>query len=204
MSYIKVKICGICDLEDALNAVQAGADALGFVFAPSKRRIDPEQAYEIITRLPPFIAKVGVFVNPGLQEVLDIASKTGLDTIQLHGEETPDFCSYLKSRYKVIKAYSGEGDFSLLEKFNADAFLLDTPVQGMYGGTGKVFNWRQAADFKQGTLILAGGLNPENVREAISITKPYAVDVSSGVETDGKKDFYKINTFIRRVKIDTV
>ncbi len=204
MSYIRVKICGICSLEDALYAVQAGADALGFIFAPSKRRIPPEHASEIISRLPPYIAKVGVFVNPCLQEVFDIASRTGLDTIQLHGEESPGFCNYLKSYYKVVKAYPGEGDYKLLEKYKADAFLLDTAVKGFYGGTGRVFDWRRAANFKQGALILAGGLNPDNVRDAIKITKPYAVDVSSGVETDGKKDFYKISTFIRRVKIDTV
>lgn len=204
MNYIRVKICGICDLEDAFNSVRAGADALGFIFAPSKRRIAPEHAYEIISRLPPYIAKVGVFVNPSLQEVIAIASRTGLDTIQLHGRETPEFCSYLKSYYKVVKAYPGEGDYKLLERYKADAFLLDTAIKGLYGGTGKIFNWHLAANFKQGALILAGGLNPENVREAINITKPYAVDVSSGVETNGKKDFYKINAFIRRVKIDTV
>ncbi|MHB8158407.1 MAG: phosphoribosylanthranilate isomerase, partial [Desulfocucumaceae bacterium] len=157
-------------------------------------------AKEIIAGLPPFISKVGVFVNQSLEEISKIAEFTGLDTIQLHGDESPDFCKAFKLR--VIKAFSVDSQASLdcIKLYNTDAYLLDTSVPGMCGGTGKTFDWGLAANFNHGPLILAGGLNAENVPEAISITRPYAVDISSGVETEGRKDINKITEFVRRVK----
>lgn len=199
-SYIRVKICGICDLETALAAVEAGADALGFVFAPSRRRVTPDQAREIIKELPAFVSRVGVFVNSSFREVTGIAGYAGLDTIQLHGDEPPEFCSALG--FRVIKGFSvaGREDLLAAERYRVDAYLLDARVPGSRGGTGASFDWRLASNFRHGPLILAGGLTPENVREAIKTVRPYAVDVSSGVETGGRKDIKKIKEFIRRVK----
>jgi phosphoribosylanthranilate isomerase len=202
LNYIKVKICGIRDFEGAKKAVMGGADALGFLFAASKRRISPDTARDIILQLPPFISKVGVFVNSGLAEIFDIIELAGLDTVQLHGDESPEFCNIIRKRVKVIKSFPGDGDFNLLTKYRVDAYLLDTITREMPGGSGRVFDWKLAADFKQGPLILAGGLNPENIIEALTITRPYAVDVSSGVETENEKDFDKISDFVRRVKIE--
>lgn len=199
-SAVRVKICGITDIETALCAVGAGADALGFVFTESKRRISPERAREIIDSLPPFISRVGVFVNQPLEEVLQIAGHTGIDTLQLHGEETPEYCSAFN--YKVIKAFSVSSayDFSAAALYRANAFLLDTSVPGQRGGTGKTFDWRLAEGFREGPLVLAGGLTPENVERAVKTVGPYAVDVSSGVETGGRKDIKKIVEFVRRAK----
>ncbi|MFZ5644150.1 MAG: phosphoribosylanthranilate isomerase [Bacillota bacterium] len=200
MSYVRVKICGISDVETAHRAAHCGADALGFVFAPSRRRVSTEKAGSIITELPPFISKVGVFVNQSYSEICHIVECTGIDTIQLHGDETPEFCRSF--RHKVIKSLSvkEESDIASCKYYDVDAYLLDTSLPGMRGGTGISFDWRLATGFTHGPLILAGGLNPGNVREAIKTVRPYAVDVSSGVETDGKKDFYKIEEFIRRAK----
>lgn len=200
MGYVRVKICGIRDIETALGAADAGADALGFVFAPGKRTVSPEEAREIIGKLPPMVSRVGVFVNLPAAEVAAIAAYAGLDTVQLHGEEPPEYCRDLE--FKVIKSFpaGSAGDLERAKDYRVDGYLLDTPVQGRSGGTGRVFDWRLAAGFNAGPLILAGGLNTENVREAIAIAKPYAVDVSSGVETGGRKDIGKIRDFIRRVK----
>lgn len=197
---VRVKICGIRDLETAKVAVEAGADALGFVFAGGRRRISPVRAREIIKELPPFVSRVGVFINPTLKEVLDIAAYAGLDTIQLHGGESPEFCR--KIRHKVIKAFpvSEKIDPDHLGRYKVDAYLLDTPASGAGGGTGRMFDWRLAAGFPGGPLILAGGLTPDNVREAVEFFRPYAVDVSSGVEAGGRKDPQKIIEFVRRVK----
>jgi len=198
---VRVKICGISDIESARAAVRAGADALGFVFAPGRRQVSPETAREIIKKLPPFIARVGVFVNPPATEVNDIANFAGLDTIQLHGSETPEFCRQFD--FKIIKSFGAAEDLSpgMINRYDVDAFLLDTAGPGgLCGGTGKTWNWRRAARFQEGTMILAGGLTAENVLEAISVANPYAVDVSSGVESNGKKDPLKIREFIRRVK----
>jgi phosphoribosylanthranilate isomerase len=197
---VRVKICGICDLETAKTAVNEGADALGFVFAPSKRKISPESAREIIKKIPPFVSTVGVFVNQTIREITDIVYFTGLDTVQLHGDETPELCRSLKQR--VIKSFpvTENSDLDLAEGYDVDAYLLDAKVSGSFGGTGATFDWQLAANFKMAPLILAGGLTPVNVREAIDMVRPYAVDVSSGVESGGRKDREKIKEFIRRVK----
>lgn len=200
VGYVRVKICGICDIETALGAVEAGADALGFVFAPGRRMITPEKARDIIEKLPPLISRVGVFVNRPACEVTQIASYAGLDTIQLHGGEPPEYCNGLGCR--VIKSFpvGSAGDLERAKDYRVDGYLLDTSVPGLTGGTGMTFDWRLAAGFNAGPLILAGGLNHENVRKAIELVRPYAVDVSSGVETGGRKDIDKIRQFIRRVK----
>ncbi|HBV96927.1 MAG: N-(5'-phosphoribosyl)anthranilate isomerase [Peptococcaceae bacterium BICA1-7] len=197
---VKVKICGIRDTDTALCAAAAGADALGFIFTESKREVSPEKAREIISTLPPFIARVGVFVNQSYDEICRIAEFTGIDTIQLHGGEPPEFCRSLK--YRVIKAFSVAcpEDLEKAGLYKVDAYLLDTSVPGLKGGTGKTFDWRLAAGFRCGPLILAGGLTPENVAGAVRMVRPYAVDVSSGVESGGIKDMGKIIEFVRRAK----
>lgn len=201
MSPVRIKICGIKDIDTALAAVEAGADALGFVFAPSSRRITKEKAKEIIRVLPPFIDRVGVFVNASPEEVEETADFCGLTSIQLSGDEPPDY--YVPARYKLIRGFRiGNTSLSFnFNEFHCDAFLFDSFQPGSYGGTGQTFNWeilKSVAIPKP--VILAGGLNINNVRTAITKVRPYGVDVSSGVETNGKKDPSKIKEFVQLVK----
>lgn len=200
---VRVKICGLTNLDDARAAIDAGADALGFIFySGSARYVTPAAAARIIAQLPPFISRVGVFVDESLESILEIAHTSGIDTIQLHGSESPELCDALaRESFKVIKAFRIKDQDSLkqLKNFRTSAFLLDSYVPGQLGGTGAKFNWDlaiQAATF--GTpIILAGGLVPENIRDALSKVGPYAVDVSSGVESaPGKKDLEKVRAFI--------
>ena len=181
--FIKVKICGITNEKDALLACNAGADALGFVFhEKSPRYIDPVQAGSIIKKLPPFVSTVGVFVNQDYAFVKHVGEVTGINLFQLHGDETPEFCLPFGS--SAIKAFSVKDHTTITElsEYKVSAYLLDTFQEGIAGGTGKVFNWDFAGEAKKfGRVILAGGLNPENVKEAVRKVKPYAVDVSSGV-----------------------
>ena len=206
---VRVKICGISNFEDARAAVEAGADALGFIFFPqSPRNVSPEVARSIIEQLPPFVAKVGVFVNEAADRILQIAKETGIDTVQLHGDESPELCEKIaRENLKVIKAFRIKDQSSLaaMNGFRASAFLLDSYVPGQLGGTGAKFNWDlavQAAGL--GTpIILAGGLVAENVGDAVSKVGPYGVDVSSGVELElapGKKDHAKVRAFIEAVR----
>lgn len=214
---IRVKICGIQDYDTAKAAVAAGVDALGFVFAPSKRRIGPETAREIVAALPPFVTTVGVFVNASLAVVKETADFCGLDAVQLHGMETSAFCKDL--RLKVIKAFRvaagrkcvvetelncltfSEEELEMVNDYDVHAVLLDAYVPGSAGGTGERFDWGLLAGKKfRSPVILAGGLNPENVASAVARVRPYAVDVSTGVETDGRKDAAKIREFIRNAK----
>ena len=198
----KVKICGLTSPEDALFAAEAGADALGFVFYEgSPRHVFPETVREIVSALPPFITTVGVFVNAPPAEIREVLTLTGLDVVQLHGDEPPEESSLFP---RVIKAFRVR-DVTVLEeirRFRASAYLLDTYDPDVPGGTGKSFNWeiaREAARF--GPVILAGGLTPGNVAEAVRTARPYAVDVSSGVEAEkGKKDPEKVRLFIERAK----
>lgn len=199
---MKVKICGIMDQKTALTAVEYGADALGFIFADSKRKVSKETVREIVAQIPESIMKVGVFVNEAKEEIEQIASYAGLTHIQLHGEEPADFCASLP--YPVIKAFSIESktDIEQAGQFACDYILLDGPKGKYRGGNGLTFNWRygehaQSLDKK---VILAGGLSEDNVLEAVYQVKPFMVDVSSGVETNGKKDFKKIKRFIDMVK----
>ncbi len=200
----RIKICGITNIEDAVTAIKYGADALGFVFYPnSPRNIIPETARSIVQSLPPFITTVGVFVDEDVSNIEKTASYVGLNTIQLHGSEPPESCNLSR---KVIKAIRIK-DLSDLESLNVyknvSAFLLDTYSPNAYGGTGHVFNWEIAVDARKfGRIILAGGLTPDNIAEAVQMVQPYGVDVSSGVEgiSKGKKDHKKLKLFIERAK----
>ncbi|CAN5890645.1 phosphoribosylanthranilate isomerase [soil metagenome] len=198
---MRVKICGITRVEDARCAEAAGADAVGFIFVPaSKRFVTPAQAAALSAALGPFIQRVGVFVDSPLKEVLAVAKKLRLHAIQLHGSEDAAYAAAVRQDFFVIKVWSFQPDLSLdvLKAFPADAIFLD----GLKPGSGESFDWTQAA-FLKGlpNLILAGGLNPDNVAEGIAVFKPYAVDVSSGVELQpGIKDPNKVQDFVRRAK----
>jgi len=200
---VRIKICGITNLEDALVAVEAGADALGFVFFQgSSRHISPEQATEVIRHLPPFVQTVGLFVNEELATVNVTADRCGLDIVQLHGEESSDYCAGVKRR--VIKAFRVK-DASVLDEmahYHVAACLLDAWSPTAHGGTGTTFNWEIAARAALSQrIILAGGLVPDNVAEAVARVNPYAVDVSSGVESaPGKKDAGLVSRFIRATR----
>ena len=202
---VRVKICGITNAEDALAAVESGADALGFVFwERSPRFVEPRRAGEIIRGLPPFVTTVGVFVDEALERVNGITASAGLDAAQLHGSETPEYCSRVAAR--VIKSFriKGEDDIRPMGEYRVSAFLLDTFREGAPGGTGMTFDWDIALRAKEfGIVILSGGLNPDNVREAVKRVSPWAVDVSSGVEErPGKKDPKKLRDFIKNAKGD--
>jgi phosphoribosylanthranilate isomerase len=198
---IRVKICGISDVSSALVASEAGADAIGLIFAPSRRQVTPQRAREITAALPPFVSKVGVFVDEDHHRIEDLASACGLQAVQLHGAESPDFCEGFG--VPVIKAIRVKDASSLegLSDYRVGAFLLDTYDASALGGTGKAFDWSLAARAAQShRVILSGGLTSENVTSALTRVHPYGVDVSSGVETDGTKDHGKIRAFIRRVR----
>lgn len=200
---VRVKICGITSASDALAAVEAGADALGFVFfGESPRCVTPELAAEIITALPPFVQTVGLFVNADISHVNAVAEQCRLDMVQLHGDETPQFCNLVERR--VIKAFRVKDIASLdsIRDYRAAGYLLDAWSPKAYGGTGVTFNWDAAkAAGQYGPIILAGGLTPENVRRAVEEVAPFAVDVSSGVESaPGRKDAAKVREFIRQAK----
>lgn len=199
---MKIKICGITNLEDALFAANYGADAIGFIFYKgSPRYIEPNNAKEIVSYLPPFITTVGVFVNEDPEKMRQIMDYAGLDIIQLHGDELPETC---KIWTRVIKAFrvSDLTDLKLLQTYRTSANLLDTYSPDIFGGTGRTFNWDIAVEAKRyGPVILSGGLNVENVEKAIQWVKPYAIDVNSGIEQyKGKKDLKKMREFIVRAK----
>jgi phosphoribosylanthranilate isomerase len=201
---VKVKICGITSAADALAAADAGADALGFMFyPPSPRAVALEQAAAIIRELPPFVAKVGVFVNASESDVRRAIEISGIDTLQFHGEETPDFCRLF--RLKVIKAFRVQNAASLESAplYHSETWLLDSYVAGQPGGTGARFDWEFAVAVvkKGGRILLAGGLTPENVAEAVRQVRPFGLDVSSGVEkAPGVKDAAKVRAFIEAAR----
>ncbi|MDQ7801758.1 MAG: phosphoribosylanthranilate isomerase [Armatimonadota bacterium] len=196
----RVKICGICTEAAALAAAEAGADAVGFVFYPgSSRYVSPERAAQLSRLLPPFVVRVGVFVNAPVAVVERISDQVGLDLVQLHGDEPPEVCA--RAPRRVIKAVRVEGTEALRRaaEYPACAVLLDAYVPGRYGGTGRPFDWSLLCQIDR-PVILSGGLTPENVAEAVRRVRPYAVDVSSGVETDGEKDPRRIEAFVRAVR----
>lgn len=199
---MKVKICGLLSEEAALCAAREGADALGFVFAESKREISLKAAKSIISKLPKNIKKVGVFVNPSRERIEEVVSETGIDYVQLHGNETPEFCRSLP--YPIIKAFSIESaaDLKKIHDYPCEYVLLDGPKGKYHGGNGIAFDWGILSNFdcKDKKVILAGGLNPQNVRAAVVETNAFMVDVSSGVETNGHKDLEKIKVFLAHVK----
>jgi phosphoribosylanthranilate isomerase len=201
---VRVKICGITNPDDAQAAVDFGADALGFVFfEQSPRCITHDNASSIIRRLPSFLTTVGVFVDEKPEQIEKITSWTGIDVIQLHGEEPPDMCYYSKRIIKAIRVKSLESLDPLFHyREKVSAFLLDTFAPNAFGGTGQIFNWDIAIEAKHfGKIVLAGGLTPDNVADAVTRVRPYAVDVSSGVESaKGKKDHEKMKLFIERAK----
>jgi phosphoribosylanthranilate isomerase len=201
---IRIKICGITRLEDAKIAASLGVDALGFIFyQKSPRVIKPEDAAAIIRELPPFVSRVGVFVDEEIERVVAIARATGIDTVQLHGSESPRYCG--KVPLPVIKAFSIEpsSDLALLEQYHVSGFLLDTWHSGRRGGTGKTFDWSiaSAACAKFDHVILAGGLNPSNMVEALTTVHPYGVDINSGVEIKpGIKNPHKMREAVQIVR----
>jgi len=200
---IKIKICGITNLEDALAAADAGADALGFNFyKKSPRCIEPSKAAEIIEQLPPFTVPVGIFVNEREDRIREILAATGIQAVQFHGDESPEFCQRFGGR--VIKAFQVKDKESLknMAHYRVGAFLLDSYKEGVRGGTGVAFDWHLAVVAKTfGKVILAGGLTPENVAEAVKLVQPYGVDTAGGVEREtGVKDHAKLKKFITEVR----
>lgn len=199
-----VKICGITSAADALAAVAGGADALGFVFyEPSPRYVSVPAATGIVRVLPPLVVKVGVFVNAPEALVIQAIAQCGLNLLQFHGDEPPEYC--LQFGLMSMKAFRVENADSVqrLADYPTDAWLLDACVPGRPGGTGEIFNWDLAvAAQKLGRpVFLAGGLTPENVAEAVRRVRPYGVDVSSGVEAaPGRKDPAKVRAFIQAAK----
>ncbi|MDP4181747.1 MAG: phosphoribosylanthranilate isomerase [Bacillota bacterium] len=215
----KIKICGIRRKEDVGYVNKYMPEFIGFIFAPSKRRVSYEEAFELGKALNPGIKKVGVFVNESLDNVIEAVKKAGLDIVQIHGDEGPEYIEELKEKLKTLSnegniereqaAQKGrveiwkvfrvkdETSLSQMANFKADAFILDTFVEGSYGGVGKTFDWELAVNAKKyGKIILAGGLTSNNLIKARNIVSPLALDVSSGVETDGFKDEKKICDFI--------
>lgn len=200
----KVKICGLMEKEHVEVAVQAGADAIGFVFAPSKRKITIDKARELVKGIPPEVWKIGVFVNATKEELLTAFQEVPLDFIQYHGQETPEFVR--TNNAPSIKALSvhNEADVLQAKQYDTDFYLFDAPGTDYQGGSGEVFDWKlmEGNDIPTEKIILAGGLNPNNVKVAIEQIKPFMVDVSSGVERNGTKDIKLIQAFIRAVKDD--
>ena len=204
-TQVKVKICGMTNLKDVKVAVDGGVDAVGFIFyKKSPRSVTMQAVREIVLELPPFVDSVGVFVNETAEQINKISDHCKLDRVQLHGDESPAFCK--KIRRRVIKAIRVKDIQSLkkLSDYPVSSFLLDTFSEDQYGGTGKVFDWNLAYPAKKyGPIILAGGLTPINVHQAIQRIQPYGVDVCSGVESQpGIKDHKKMKAFIKNVKAE--
>lgn len=200
---MEIKICGITNMEDAVMAITYGADAIGFIFYnKSPRYLTPEAAKRIVQNLPDDISKVGVFVNHNIHAVREIYELCGLDMIQLHGDESPDYCRGFPQSI-LIKAISPrrEEDLSIVDNYGAKAIMIDAHESGLYGGTGKISNWELAVRLREmRPLILSGGLNGSNILQAIRTVSPHAVDVNSGVElSPGKKDPEKVQSIIELV-----
>ena len=205
MKNIKVKVCGITDFKDASIAVELGADALGFIFADSPRQINPQKARDIIRTIPPFVTTVGVFVDEGLAEIREVVHDCGLDLVQLHGDEPPDLCHELMPYAIKALRIKNEASLRISRTYhgNVRALLLDTYSIDMAGGTGKTFDWQLAGKIKKLgiPIILAGGLGPSNIVDAIRTAQPYAVDINSGVEErPGKKSHILMKDLMEKVK----
>jgi phosphoribosylanthranilate isomerase len=202
---VRVKICGIRSVEDARIAVEAGADAIGLILTPARRQVSMETARAVTATLPPFIVPVGVFVDAAPAAVRAAARRLGLGAVQLHGDESPEACdSLVQAGLRVIKAFrvSDHVDRAALARYRAaSAILLDTRVDGVMGGTGRTFPWRIAEGLSAAyRLVVAGGLDPDNVTQALAALRPYAVDVTSGVESGDRKDPAKVTAFVTAVR----
>jgi len=199
---LKIKICGITTLNDAVLCQELGADALGFVFyQKSKRYINPDKCQSITSQLSPFIIKVGVFVNENCDVVNQIVKIAGLNMVQLHGEETPEYVKTIS--VPVIKGFrvNNEFDFNVLNKYDNCYFLLDTLSTNEYGGTGKSFNWKIIPNNMKNKIILSGGINIDNIQDVINNINPVAVDLSSSVESEpGIKDANKLKQLFDKYK----
>ena len=204
MSGVRSKICGITRMEDALAAVEAGADAIGFVFyAKSPRAVTVQQARAIIAGLPPFVTTVGLFVNASACELNETLDAVPLDLLQFHGDETPEECAgYHRPYIKALRVKAGDDIAASCAAYaGASGILLDAYVEGIPGGTGEAFDWSLIPQGLSKPIILAGGLNAGNVAQAIAQVRPYAVDVSGGVEqAKGIKDSAKIRAFMQAVR----
>jgi phosphoribosylanthranilate isomerase len=200
---VQVKICGITRPEDARAAADAGADLVGLNFwAGSRRHLDVETAVLIAAALPPGVRKVGVFVNAAAEDVEAIAARVGLDLVQFHGDEDLGYCERFAGRYIRAVRVGSEADLEILPRYSTDTVLLDTPSEG-YGGSGRTFSWAlaRAAHVHGKRIILAGGLTPENVAQAVAAAAPWAVDVAGGVESaPGLKDHDKLRRFVEAAK----
>ncbi|MCL1701310.1 phosphoribosylanthranilate isomerase [Lysinibacillus sp. Bpr_S20] len=198
----KVKICGLKEQQHVQAAIEAGTDAIGFVFAPSKRQVSIQQAQQLAKHVPDGVLKIGVFVNPSAEELRTAVESVPLDFVQYHGEESPEFIR--QQGYPAIKALSVRGveDVQAAANYDVDYYLFDAPGTDFKGGSGHTFDWTllEMVGISREQLILAGGLQAANIEEAVSLVSPFMVDVSSGVETDGVKDITKITAFIQAVK----
>ncbi|WP_373387930.1 phosphoribosylanthranilate isomerase [Pseudomonas alcaligenes] len=204
MTAVRVKICGITRVEDALAAAAAGADAIGLVFyAGSPRAVGAEQARAIIAALPPFVTTVGLFVDAGRDELAHILASVPLDLLQFHGDESAEQCEGFGRPYiKALRVRAGDDIVARVADYpGAQGILLDAYVEGVPGGTGEAFDWSLIPQGLSKPLILAGGLRPDNVATAVAQVRPYAVDVSGGVEASkGIKDAQKVGAFIREAR----
>ena len=201
---IFTKICGITNLEDALASIEAGVDALGFIFYPkSPRYIAPTEAFKIIKSIPEKIKTVGVFVNESRNHIQEIIIETGINVLQLHGDESPEDCQYSNTEVWKGVRINSESELSTLNQFKVDAFVFDAFQPDIYGGTGTMCDWDIAkVAAKTQKVLLSGGLNPENIIDAITRVNTFGVDVNSGVESSpGKKDFGKIKQLFESLKI---
>jgi len=202
---VRIKICGITNKQDAIEASGLGADMLGFIlYRDSKRYIEPKKIRDVLNEVPDTIAKVGVFVDENAKKVIEIAQDCSLDMLQFHGKESPEYCAQFKDSYKIIKAFRIQDKKSLesINGYDVDYYLLDTHIDGLKGGTGKTFDWKLIEGYELlKPVILSGGLTPENVGSAIQNVAPYGVDVSSGVEASpGKKDLKLMKEFVDNVR----
>jgi len=203
-SVTRIKICGITREQDLITVTNSGADAIGLVFyEKSPRHVSVQQAAELMRHLPPFVTLVGLFVNPTVDYVREVLAKASLDVLQFHGEETPDFCAQFGKPYlKAIRVKAGVDLVECAARFaDAQGLLLDAYVEGTQGGTGESFDWALIPQNLPLPVILSGGLHAGNVAEAVKQVRPYAVDVSSGVEASkGIKDAAKVAAFVNEVK----
>jgi phosphoribosylanthranilate isomerase len=202
---VKIKICGITNKQDAIEASRLGVDMLGFIlYKNSKRYIEPNKIRDILNEVPDTIAKVGVFVDENAKKVTEIAQDCSFDMLQFHGDESPEYCAQFRDSYKIIKAFRIHDKKSLenINNYEVDYYLLDTHSGGLKGGTGKSFDWKLIEGYELlKPVILSGGLTPKNIALAIQDVAPYAVDVSTGVEASpGKKDLKLMKEFVDNVR----